>query len=278
MKRFFDHLSAAQMHASDLLQLAAILAVQSPKLKAANVDPAGSYLGSYWSASEQRIDSWNQQLRLHSKEQTTRFNLTQILQEIILSEPLTRIWTAIITSGCDFQDGKEAVAAAKRMMNLHLDVHYRGMALLSRGNGHEETVADLVKLEHRTERWTDLLLAHVEQSYPAIHLAPNRERSLDFFQDLQYQSGRAGYGVASAITLSTMRETICCNIAPQSPHASLNFQIGATIVESCEVGELQSEGLFESLWAIRLVNRLAECQKMVASYLSSGHNPLSTEH
>ena len=278
MKRFFDHLSTAQMHAPDLLQLAAILAVQSPKLKAANVDPVGSYLGSYWSASEQRIDSWNRELRLHSKKQPTRFNLSQILQEIILSEPLTRIWTAIITSGCNFQDGKEAVANAKRMMNLHLDVHYRGMAMLSGSNGPEETVANIVKLEQRTERWTDLLLAYVEQSYPASHLAPNPERSLDFFQDLQYQSGRAGHGVSSAITLSTMRETICCNIAPQSPHASLNFQIGATIVESCEAGELQSERIFESLWAVRLVNRLAECQKMVANYLSSGHNPLPTEH
>jgi len=275
MKRFFDHLSATQMHAQDLLQLATIVAVQSSNLK---VEPAGGYFGSYWSASKQRIDLWNRELRLHSNKQTTRFNLNRILQEIILSEPLTRIWTAIITSGCDFQNGKEVVAAAKRMMNLHLDVHYRGITLLSTGNLHEETVADLVKLEHRTERWTDLLLAYVEQTYPASHLAPNPERCLDFFQDLQYQSGRAGHDVSSAITLATMRETICCNIAPQSPHASLNFQIGATIVDSCEARDVQSEGLFESLWAIRLVNRLAECQKMVANYLSSSHNPLSTEY
>lgn len=275
MKRFFDHLSASQMHAQDLLQLAAILAVQSPNLKVA---PASSYFRPYWSASKQRIDSWNRELRLHSKKKTTCFNLTEILQEIILSEPLTRIWTAIITSGSDVQAEKETVAAAKRMMNLHLNVHYRAIALLSKSNVHEADVVELLKLNNRTERWTDLLLAYVGQIYPASHLAPNPERSLDFLQDLQDQSGRSGHDVSSAITLATMRETICCNISRPSPHASLNFQIGATIVDSCATRDLEAEGLFESLWAVRLVNRLAECEEMVNNYLSSSHNTLSTEY
>ena len=276
MRHFFDDVSAAHMHAQDLLQLAAILAVQSPNLETRKSEWTRGNLASYWSASKRRIDSWGRYLRqgaLDDKEQPAKFTLTAILEEIVLSEPLTRIWTAISAAGHQSRDLEKSVAVAEYIMKSHLEVRDQAMVRLSTGDQDEQTVADIVRLDRCTARWTDLLLAYVEQNYPASHLAPNPERSLDFFQDLQDRSSRLGQEVSSAITLATMRETICDQLQPQSPHMDLNFQIGAAILDSC-AGPVLSHRLFESLWTIRLIHTTAQCQQMLADYLHPSSCPV----
>ena len=50
-----------------------------------------------------------------------------------------------------------------------------------------KTYAYLKKLVRCTQRWTDLLLAHIEQSRRVNCFAPNPQRCLEFAEDLRLQ-------------------------------------------------------------------------------------------
>lgn len=252
------------MHSCDLLQLAAILALYDPELAVRQPEHLDANLGSYWLASRRRIDSWNRHLKQLSAAAAHAVKIpspANMLEEIIVSEPLTRVWTAI-ASHQNSQKNK-AQAVVENIMNAHLTTRHRAMNLLVHHSINLEMPPHLVQLESRTARWTDLLIAHLEQNHRVSHLAPNPERCLDFCEDLQNQTHQPGSHTAAAITLAAMRQAICCRISPKSHHANLNFQIGAAIVDSCNAEVLESAGLFDALWTIRMIHTSMSCQKML---------------
>jgi hypothetical protein len=280
MRRFFDHLSAAQMHSCDLLQLAAILALHGPELAVRQPEHLDANLGSYWLASRRRIDSWNRHLRQLSAATAHAVKIpspANMLEEIIVSEPLTRVWTAIVVASHQNSQRNKAQAVVENIMNAHLTIRHHAMSLLARHSINPETTPLLAQLESRTARWTDLLIAYLEQNHRVSHLAPHPERSLDFAEDLHSQARRPGSHTASAITLAAMRQAICCKISPKSHHANLNFQIGAAIVDSCDAEVLESAGLFDALCAIRIIHTTVSCQKMLSDSLNETSLPVTGE-
>lgn len=261
------------MQSCDLLQLAGLLAVHSQDVVRSATCTSDLTLQKYWSASRCRLDRWGRHLRTVAKGQAAETEQTisvTVIEEIIAGEVLTRVWTAIVHACENEASADDAPIVARSIMNGHIESRNRAMGILATESLAEGDARRMARLHRRVARWTDLLIAHLQQTHEVSRFAFDPQRSLDFADDLRYQSGQEGGDCTGPLTLAAMRNAICRGLIPQSPNADLNFQIGAAIVDNCDARALPCTDLFYSLWAIRLLNTASQCESMIDSVIADG--------
>ena len=296
MQEFFNQLLDAKMHVGDLAQLSCLLAIYPPDLRQSPKDCLEEQVAQYWSASRDRIDRW--QFHLHSfvenpnssPHQKTAANLSletrhpdeatlglsavPLMVEIILSEPLTRVWAAIFTGSAQnlscrqYQNDRAHYGSVpEHIVRLHHAIRQETMGRL------EGIVTDATEREYlenlarRTLRWTDLLLAHTEQSYAASRFAPDPERCLEFAEDLQMQMQSQQQHTA-VLTIASARQAICEELPTCAFSEQLNFRIGSAVLQSCGSNDLDILGLLDPLWTTRLFATLAHCEGLLKESLN----------
>ena len=295
METFFNNLVNAEMHAGDLIQLSCLLAIYPPEINHSKYDCLDEHIKNYWTASRDRIDRWQFHLprtnlvkknfkrklakRSHDFQSDNCLELNSVralVIEMILSEPLSRVWAAIL-----------AKSELGNMQSIPLNIPnpYRNLAyhilekhsdLLGKTIGNlENSISDLKireslkKLVRRTHRWTDLLLAHIEQTHPVSHFAPNPERCLEFAGDLRKQLSQGIGRQTAALTIASARRSICKQMASMPFSAGLNYRIGASVLQSCAPKDLNSLGLLNSLGMVRLLETFSQCEELLTEILDT---------
>ncbi|MGA2033787.1 MAG: hypothetical protein ABSG68_16155 [Thermoguttaceae bacterium] len=266
------------MHACELVELSAILSGHGPVLIRGIQRISPQALQQYWTASKCRLDRWTASLkgfaddavRLSPQQVQAHWPHTRgVLEEILTSEVLTRVWTAILCA-CDRREGiEEAGPIARSVLIGHVEARHRVLVLLVRGPGiHVEAAVKLNHLRRRAERWTDMLIGYLAGLVDVGEFAVEPQRARDFAQDLQYQSGVAGGRHAWPLLLASIRAAFGQGLMPYSPNADLNERIASSIL-ACFPAELfDATGLFRSLWLLRLSNVTSDVQGMVEDLLS----------
>jgi len=296
MQEFFNQLLDAKMHARDLAQLSCLLAIYPPDLRESSKDCLEEQAAQYWSASRDRIDRWQFHLHSfvenpnssphrktaanlglgmrHTDEATLGLSALPLLVEMILSEPLTRVWAAIFTGSAQnlscrqYQNDRGHYGnVPEHVVRLHHAIRQETMGRLE-GIVTDATEREyLEKLARRTLRWTDLLLAHTEQSYAASRFAPDPGRCLDFAEDLRGQLAEQHGQQTAALSIATARRAICDQLPSHTFSAQLNFNIGAAILQSCSCRDLEHVGLLDPLWTMRLLATLSHCEGLLKETL-----------
>ena len=293
MENFFNHLMDAEMHARDLVQLSCLLAIYPPELNQSSNDFLDLHLTEYWAASRDRIDRWQFHLpRSLSTDRDLQYSLSEkiiprhpdrkpdamsivpLMVEMIISEPLSRVWAAILAGSEGTNVQRPAINIADQYGNVanhifqkHSACRQETMCRLG------ETVADtqvreyLEELANRTLRWTDLLIAHIEQSHPASRFAPNPERCLEFAEDLCVQLSKQHGQQTAVLTIASARRAICEQLTSSTFSAQLNFKIGAAVLQSCTPHDLNPVGLLNPLWTVRLLSTLSHCETLLEESL-----------
>ena len=266
------------MHASQLVELAAIVSAHGPVLVRRTRQLSITGIEQYWTESKCRLDRWHRSLKSFSSSAAggdAAWRRAQwpfirgVLEEILTSEMLTRVWTAVMCAYDRSHGTNLAEPVARSVMIGHMEARHRVLTLLVRGPGIDAAAA--VKLNHlrrRTERWTDLLVGYLAGLDDVAEFAIDPERARDFAEDLRYQSHQSGGRHAWPLVLASLRAAFRHGLAPVSPNADLNRRIATTIL-SCFRGELfDSTGLFQSLWLVRLSNVTNDAQGMIDDLLS----------
>src|SRR4029450_5774321 len=115
----------AAMHARDLVELPALVAVHSPVLIHGAGRVPKSAIEQYWIASRCRLDRWTRLLR-RLADASTEGPLTPplpwarvqpVLEEILASELLTRLWTAAAVAYDRHHDDEELAPVARNVFN-----------------------------------------------------------------------------------------------------------------------------------------------------------------
>ena len=285
MQDFFKSSMHGKMHARDLLQLSCLLAIQPPDLSVKSKDDLEAHLALYWSSSRDRLDRWQfylphgdqnvpdnrQQPSLDASEardNTCQSRVVSLIAEMIVSEPLTRVWAAILS--CSNQRNPQhdmpPQCVAEHIVSLHSALRQTALSQLDTKLVDSETQQQLHSLAECTLRWTDLLLAHIEQSGPVSRFAPNSERCLDFAEDLRGQLEHHQQ-TAAALTIKSARKAICDFLPLQAFSGKLNFHIGASVLQSYRAGDLDSWGLADPLCAVRLLSNLSQCEGLIEASL-----------
>jgi hypothetical protein len=266
------------MHARELAELGALLAVNSPVIAKGAAWLPARLNEEYWAASKCRLDRWGRVLlQLTGAAGQVEIPATlawprvrPVLEEILVSELLTRLWTATACA-CDASSGEENYEPVARNIFVgHLDARRRLLGLLA--DGRVIGLAEAVKLNHlrrKVERWTDMLLAHLAPVIDAGEFAFEKERAKDFAEDLGYpsahpkESAHAERRFTCQIVLVSLRASFAQGLAERAASGDLNRRIGSTLL-----GTIREEGadpavVVKSLWVERMSRMASEAEGMV---------------
>jgi hypothetical protein len=264
------------MHARDLAELAALLALHSPSIvHGAGRIPHASH-EQYWSASKCRLDRWGRLLRQLTQAAgqpqlpaTLSWpRIRPVLEEILVAELLTRLWAAVATAHDQQRGDDDLEPVARNVFTSHLDARRRLLALL--GDGHTIALPEATKLNHlrrRVERWTDMLLAHLAGAIDIDEFAFDPQRARDFAEDLDHQPPQAERDFSGQLMLLSLRASFANDLADRSPNSDLNRRIASALLGAFRDPTDDPTGIVKSLWLERLNRTAIETEDMVEELL-----------
>lgn len=258
------------MNIGELLELAAVVTARAPRLIQAAQELPTEPLERYWSASKCRNERWAQSLKRlatpcgETAGQSATDGLGEcvaILQEILSSEVLTRVWAAVLTAHDRRRRTADAEPVARNVLAGHLEARHRALTLLVRRNTRQPD--ELNRLRRQSERWNDMLIGHLLLTDDVAEFAFDADLAREFADDFSGQAAWREKGVAWTVVAASLRGgfrgevgSVCCN-------ADLNAEIGAAIL--CTFGHdlLDSFELPPSLWAARVFQTTETAQSMI---------------
>jgi len=260
------------MHARDLVELAALVAIHSPVLIHGGGRVPKAAIEQYWTASRCRLDRWTRLLRRLADAGTqlpvpATLNWTRVqpvLEEILASELLTRLWTAASVAYDRHRKDEEVTPVARNVFHGHLEARHRLLQLLSDGRAIE--LADAValnQLRRRVERWTDMLLAHLARDVDVTEFAFEPDRVIEFAEDLSHEAVAAERQFTCQLILSSLRAAFQTNLAERSPNLDLNRRLGSALLGCFREELFDATGLVKPLWVERLSATADDAQGMI---------------
>jgi hypothetical protein len=269
------------MHCRDLVELAALVAVHGGTLvRRGRISE--SALEDYWTASKARLDRWTKSLKNYDQTQQTTGELTSdaalilawrdvrpVLEEILTSEVLTRVWTGIACAYDRRNASRGIEPIARSVYGGHLEARNRALNLMVYGRGfNTQEAVELNRLRRRSERWCDMLLGYVITDQPVEEFAFEPQRTREFARDIRDELNRPVSPLGWQLVLSSLRTAFQQGMSQESPNAALNEQISAAIL-SCFQSELfDSTGMLQSLWMERINHVTSDTEGMLEELLS----------
>ena len=266
------------MHARELAQLAALVATHGSVLIRGAAQISDASLNQYWTASKCRLDRWTRLLKSHNAlmqgaappQRDEHWQAVRpVLEEILTSELLTRVWTAVACAHDRRRGQNEAEPVVRSVLIGHLEARNRALQMMVFGQGiGAHQAVELNRLRRRVESWTDMLLGFVSLEDGGDDLSFDRDRVTEFADDLRYEQQTPTGRYAWPLMLASLNAAFEKGISHTCPNAELNRQIAAGVL-ACFGSELfDSTGQMKSLWQIRLDNTTTDAEGMLDELLS----------
>ncbi len=260
------------MQASETIELAALLASRSDLLLLGIEDLSERSLHDYWTASKCRQDRWVHALKGledGSQQGVPSNKLVSVIEELLVSELLTRVWAATLTAHDRLRGTNRCESIGRSILIGHMEVRNRALNIMLRGTGIdvEQTVA-LNDLRRKVERWTDLLLAFLAHNGSVSEMAFDASRFQDHADDLRHSRRQGKWDLVVQVLMASLKSAFAEKLAPDSPNADLNQKVSEAILLSLPPDLFDSTGLFKSLWLLRMHHVANETEGMIRQYLS----------
>lgn len=176
------------MHARHQAESAAWIALNAPAVLRSSGRLEGLLAASYWSNAKARQVRWNAALKMFDEDirNPDRSHnpwpaIETVLDEIIVSEMLTRVWSAVLVSVDEASGQGEMAGLAHSVFIGHMEARNRALRLLIGGRHLNERLFDRAnQLRRNIEKWTDLFLAAIPNPQVARRFAFDRARFDDF--------------------------------------------------------------------------------------------------
>jgi hypothetical protein len=261
------------MHVRELVETSCWVADNAPAFVAFSGPIAMELIEGYWTASRCRLDRWSHALKSLSTPKAASGLLSlarkkparlPLIEEILVSEVLTRVWTAVAAAHDEHRRRSELAPVCRSIFIGHLEARNRALQLLVNHNytGLQEAVA-LNRLRRRCERWTDLLLSRVAGLVDIKDLAFDAERIADFQDELGVGSTANGSKLAWQIVLGSIRASFAGGLSKESPCADLNAKIASSILACLSRDLFDATGQLKSPWIHRLERVSEDTQGMI---------------
>ena len=267
------------MNTHDTAELAAHLALYSSQLVRQPTLVTDVALAEYWEASREQQSSWWRAVSLWHSQLTSLEQAAEtfpqvrpVVEEMLVSELLTRVWSAIADVH-DHAFGAQAYQPiARNILIAHVDLRNRIWALLTADLAlPAEVVEQMVKMRKRVERWTDLLLAHLPHPDVVATWAIDAGRMSDFRDDLvderQALPGSTSADLMIGSLLASLGDVVQEGAA-ELAGSELTIRISAALSSALDPLRDMEDDLRDLAVARRIDHQADQCEQLLSDLLS----------
>jgi hypothetical protein len=263
------------MHASELVDLAALIALGAPALLESHPRLDENALHTYWSASRCRLDRWGRALRVVNDStddsQGGASQRGELWEEIVVSEIPARIVAAFLVAHDQRHHRDEAGPIGRNVLCGHLDARRRAVEQIDRALGrHEPSAGQCSELTARTARWSDVLLAYMLPLGNVDEFAVDVGRAREFAFDASEHRTGGDARLATAFLRTSLRLALEPVHSVVGYSADLNSQIACGLAGCFHSAQFASFGHLDAAWMHR-IQRVADDTILMVENLISAH-------
>lgn len=271
------------MHATELVDLAALIALNSRLLVQENERVIDGALQDYWTASRCRLNRWGRGLRAKQSAKPsdpgTPATTWALVEEILVSEVLARQVAALFVAHDRAHDREESSPVGRNVLYGHIDARRRAMQLLLPATEQNPwSAADLQSLFSQCGRWNDLLLGHQLVHSPVVEFAFDADRAQEFSFDVdQFAVDPVTDEMTATFLRSSLRMALVrsdeSNNNSQPFSEESNEQIAGAIIGCFGPGLFDSFGLLKSTWQQRMESVADDTLSMIDQFIKDESLP-----
>jgi hypothetical protein len=225
---------------------------------------------SYWTGSKCRHERWGRLLKQFSEATAGRSpascsaewrKIRPVLEEILGSEVLSRVWTALAAQYDALSGADEFLPVANNVYLAHAESRNRALNILVFGPN--AALADAVRmnrLRRRIEHWNDVLIGGLLSTCDASSFAFDARRARNYAADLTGDDKDLSLSAGWQLLRASLSAVFRSELHPAAPSADLNREIAGSILACLDDQCFDQLGLLRSVWLDRLshVTRDAE--------------------
>ena len=258
------------MHSSQLAELGSWVAINSGNLVYGEQEQPMLVATTYWTSSKIRLQRWVTSLKMFEND----FEIPKkghnpwpafeiVVQEILISEMLTRIWSATVLTHDWYHQQDEMHGLAHSIHVSHIEAKNRAIRILLRAQAANEEAFDRVNaLRRRIERWTDMFLGQLPQGDKASVFGFDRNRVIDFNREQRESSGPEFLTRQKVLAASFSADLLRDHI-PYAANPDLNREIASGVLACFPSDRFDSNGLPKSARMIWLEKSQQDTQMLV---------------
>ena len=258
------------MHASQLAQIGSWIAIHAPTLIFGNSGPRELASADYWTASKCRFLSWNAALRMFEDDlrepdpdHSPWMAIEAVVEEVFVSEFLTRVWSAAVLAHDSYQDSDELFGLAHSVHLSHIEARSRAMRILLGSQAINEIGFDRLNvLRRKVERWTDLFLSQTTDVEIAKMFAFDEKRVVDFCEENEEMSPMA-HSRRSQILIASFAADLQSFQCKWAANPELNRKISSSLMGCFPSDRFDSLGLPKSFGMVLLEKTQHDTQLLV---------------
>lgn len=270
------------MHASRLAELGSWVAVNSGNLIYGSKEQPMLVATAYWTASKKRLNRWVTALKMFEQDfddPTPNHQpwaaLEIVIQEILASELLTRVWSATVLMHDAYHDADELHGLAHSIHLSHIEVKNRALRIMLKGQAQDEEAFDrLNALRRRIERWTDVFLGQLPFGEKSVQFGFDRNRVADFHRE-QRESLGPEFETRQKVLTASFSTDLMAGQRPYSANPDLNHEVAAGVLACFPSDRFDSLGLPKSVKMIWLEKAHSDTQ-MLVNHLAELENQAET--
>ena len=245
------------MHANQLAEIGSWVAIHSGNLVFGQPPQSLNTANEYWTASKCRLQRWITALKMFENDIANPSEgydpwpaMETVVEEILVSEFLTRVWAASVLCHDQYHDSDELHGLAHSTFVSHIEARNRAVRLLLASQGSNEEAFDRInKLRRKLERWTDLFMAQLPNLLIAQQFGFNPERVADFYNERRQDAGPTVVRRQQVLLASFSADMNALSNFSANP--AFNRQIASGILRCFPTNRFDSTGLPKSarmLW------------------------------
>jgi hypothetical protein len=272
------------MHVRELAQFAGLVTLNGPQFVATRPSDNCVRVEQYWATSKCRFEAWARALKLAQSKSDDELNssdhwmvLRSTLDEIFVSDLLTRVWTALVAA----RDGRWATDSSdtvtRSVFASQLDARHRALELLlDRDAMTARQALSIDRVRRKAERWTDALLGALADVCDLREFAIDQDRAGEFALDLARHRGDRMQDSFWRLLMLSLSSAFRRGMSPDAANPEANARITANILGSFRAELFDSTGLYHSLWMVRISAVTSDAQGMIRDLLGTGQGAKSS--
>ncbi len=264
------------MHATQLAEIGGWLSVSSDLFIREGQHASLKSAMRYWAASKCRLQRWQAALKVFENDFANPSEMHDpwhavetVVQEIFVSEVLTRTLTAILVQHDRASENHELQSIGHSVFIGHLEARNRALRLLLKNRSSNQAAFDRMdEMRRRMERWIDLLLSRVTDLEVAIQFGFDENRIRDFAADRTLENDEQ-LQQARKLLLASLSASLKRGVKSWTANPDLNREIAAGVLACVPNDRFDSIGLPKSITLMQMEQVHNDTHEMVANLIDN---------